>query len=83
MSCVYLSPLLTVLLYPPAVSQPRAGTRSCECAFLLSPYYAQVLPDRTHHSLALGCLYARRVARRGRRTPLAGRARGAGGGGKG
>ena len=56
MSCVYLSPLLTVLLYPPAVSQPRAGTRSCECAFLLSPYYAQVLPDRTHHSLALGRL---------------------------
>ena len=55
MSCVYLSPLLTVLLYPPAVSQPRAGTRSCECAFLLSPYYAQVLPNQNGFGPLNGC----------------------------
>lgn len=80
MSCVYLSPLLTVLFYPPAVSQPRAGTRSCECAFLLpTPGVCTVYThtDSDIHTLAarvaLGCLYARRVARRGRRTPAGAR----------
>lgn len=61
MSCVYLSPLLTVLLYPPAVSQPRAGTRSCECAFLL-----------TVHTLSLSGVYTRagsRAAVAARRSP--------------